>query len=285
MTVNEYRFRQYITSIVMKIIALQLFVVLVALHTSDEAKPKKEKPKTVCDYEERYLFCDYMKLAYTYNEDAIYELEDQEVEPELFTEDIRKLGATNSEIEKLLKLTVDGAKPKGKQRKNACDIDALFCVYVDLADYNNERAIGDLMDPLVEGDSFKESLKRLLDTNRDVKKLLKLEAEKKSELIQASRLPLEKEVSALFGLRVTCSDGRRKLIVCNETLDGVYLATYYMIQAIEEVAEGKQLEAIKEAHEKFTPKFLSPPENETIYEIVTVFANAVLRILDTYGSF
>ncbi|WKY13515.1 hypothetical protein Q1695_004390 [Nippostrongylus brasiliensis] len=194
---------------------------IVALHTSDEAKSKKEKPKTVCDYEDWSLFCLYMTSAHDYNEDAIYELEDQKVEPERFTEDIRRLRDTNSEIEKLLKLKVvnrehaiskvirmvalqllvvlvvlltsDGAKSKGKQPENACDIDAKFCVFVSLADYNNERAIGDLMDETVEPDIFKESLKRLLDTNRDVKKLLKIDAENKSELVEASRIPLEME--------------------------------------------------------------------------------------------
>ncbi|VDL77262.1 unnamed protein product [Nippostrongylus brasiliensis] len=131
-------------------------------------------------------------------------------------------------------LTSDGAKSKGKLVKTSCDIDAMFCTHMSLVDYYNERAIGDLMEQKVDRDDFKEDSQRLVKTNRELKKLLELEAESKSELVEASRTPLHMEVRSLFQLRVTCSDGRRKLIVCNETLDSVHLATYYLILAVEE---------------------------------------------------
>ncbi|VDL64718.1 unnamed protein product [Nippostrongylus brasiliensis] len=156
----------------------------------------------------------------------------------------------------------------------------MFCANVSQARYENEYAIDEVDDSFVKEEwGFKDARERLRHTNRELSKLLKLKVRRKSELVEASRKPLDMEIGALFRLRITCNEGRRDLIVCNNTLEAVFLATVELAQAIMAVAERSMLEAIKVAYKKYQADFTKAPWNET-FGIGYILGRDVLDVLE-----
>ncbi|VDL77638.1 unnamed protein product [Nippostrongylus brasiliensis] len=128
-----------------------------------------------------------------------------------------------------------------------------FCDHVMVAFEKNEEAIR-----IMKDDRYSMDKKRLREIDHmllDV--LIKKE---KAELLDLIIIALDKEVRELVHLQSRCITQRWEY-ECSVALIAVVQATIELVEAIEGIAEGSQLEVVKKAHDVYRDRFREGKHN------------------------
>ncbi|VDL76699.1 unnamed protein product [Nippostrongylus brasiliensis] len=147
-----------------------------------------------------------------------------------------------------------------------------YCDHLLTAYAHNKDAILELVN-----DTLRNNRERIRNTNSAILEVLNLTVENKSELFNHLHKPMHRQVNALFQLRVTCDDERRKGIEYGDALIIVPLAILELALAIQEVAEGDQQKAIKNALESFKAGYQT--RHKAFFQLGYELGTAVMEVI------